>query len=148
MAPHSPHDDVYDVGISPDFENDRTIFVVCRDMFLKSTNGGRTWTNVVRGLNNMFQFFTDTEQRFSLSIAPGDKHVLMLASRGDGLYRSTDFGTTWARLEFGDAGNITKVVISPHSSDVAYAAIAPQGLIATRDAGASWEPIEIGRAHV
>lgn len=143
MAPHSPHDDVYDIAVSPDFEHDRTIFALCRDMFLRSTDGGLTWMNVVRGLNNMFQFFTDTEQRFSLGISRRDKRVLFLASRGDGLYRSSDFGTTWERLEIGRrAADITILAPSPHSSDVVFAATAPQGLMTTSDGGATWESVD------
>ena len=69
MAPHTPHDDVYDIAVSPNFAHDGMVFVVCRDMFLKSKDHGRTWTNLVNGLNNMYQYFTDTAQRFSLDIS-------------------------------------------------------------------------------
>lgn len=148
MAPHTPHDDVYDVAVSPDFARDGMVFVVCRDMFLKSTDGGRTWKNVVRGLNNLSQFFSDKAQRFSLDISRQDKRLLYFASRGDNLYRSVDEGSSWSPVDVvPGVHDISLVAISPHSSDMVFAAGAPRGLYTTSDGGGTWRPVtDIGTA--
>jgi photosystem II stability/assembly factor-like uncharacterized protein len=149
MAPHTPHDDVYDIVVSPDFVHDGTVFALCRDMFLRSTDRGRTWTHIVRGLNTMWQYFTDKEQRFSLDMSVSDKSVMYFASRGDGVYRSTDAGWSWTRLSVpGHDARISLLAISPHDPERVLAAVANGGLLATTDGGASWTPIDVTGAPV
>ena len=142
MAPHTPHDDVYDIAVSPDFETDGVVFALCRDMFLKSNDGGHSWQNIVRGLNNMWQYFTDTAQRFSLDMSTTDKRILFFASRGDGVYKSIDEGLSWSKVRVTKIdARISIVAISPHSSDRVLAASVSDGLFVTTDGGAAWSQL-------
>ena len=139
MAPHTPHDDVYDIAVSPEYETDGVVFALCRDMFLKSNDGGHTWQNIVRGLNNMWQYFTDTAQRFSLDVSATDKRTMFFASRGDGVYRSIDEGMSWSKVHVTKSdARVSIVAISPHSADRVLAASVSEGLFATTDGGAVW----------
>jgi photosystem II stability/assembly factor-like uncharacterized protein len=142
VAPHTPHDDVYDIALSPEFAIDGVVFVLCRDMFLKSSDRGRTWQNIVYGLNNLWQFFTDKTQRFSLDMSVTDKRVMFFASRGDGVYKSTDQGWSWTKISVSKRdARISLVAISPHSSDRVLAVSATDGLYGTTDGGATWSPV-------
>jgi photosystem II stability/assembly factor-like uncharacterized protein len=149
VAPHTPHDDVYDIAVSPDFATDGVVFALCRDMFLKSTDGGRTWHNIVRGLNNMWQYFTDTAQRFSVDMSVSDKRVMYLASRGDGVYRSSDEGWSWSRIKVTKRDALVSLVaISPHRSEDVLAASANGGLYRTTDGGDVWTEVAVTAAPV
>ncbi|MGH8977305.1 MAG: VPS10 domain-containing protein [Acidimicrobiia bacterium] len=149
MAPHTPHDDVYDIAVSPDFAADGVVFALCRDMFLKSTDGGRTWHNIVRGLNNMWQYFTDTAQRFSVDMSMRDKRVMFFASRGDGVYKSTDEGWSWSKIKVTESdGQVSLLAISPHRSDDVIAASANGGLHRTTDCGDTWTELSVSDATV
>lgn len=59
-----------------------------------------------------------------------------------GLYKSTDFGTTWIKLDNGlpkgDVGRIA-VAVSPVNSDYVYAMVEEQGVYLSTNRGASWE---------
>jgi photosystem II stability/assembly factor-like uncharacterized protein len=149
MAPHTPHDDVYDIAVSPDFATDGVVFALCRDMFLKSTDGGRTWHNIVRGLNNMWQYFTDTEQRFSADMSVRDKRIMFFASRGDGVYKSTDEGWSWSKIKVTEHdARVSLLAISPHRSDDVLAASADGGLHRTTDCGDTWTELSVTAAPV
>jgi photosystem II stability/assembly factor-like uncharacterized protein len=149
MAPHTPHDDVYDIAVSPDFATDRVVFALCRDMFLKSTDGGQTWHNVVRGLNNMWQYFTDTAQRFSVGMSVRDKRIMFFASRGDGVYKSTDEGWSWSKIKVTERDTqVSLLAISPHRSDDVIAASANGGLHRTTDCGDTWTEMSVTAAPV
>jgi hypothetical protein len=149
MAPHTPHDDVYDIAVSPDFATDGVVFALCRDMFLKSTDGGRTWHNVVRGLNNMWQYFTDTAQRFSVDMSVRDKRIMFFASRGDGVYKSTDEGWSWSKIKVTEHdARVSLLAISPHRSDDVIAASADGGLHRTTDCGGTWTELSVTAAPV
>src|SRR5919106_1230066 len=149
MAPHTPHDDVYDIAVSPDFATDGVVFALSRDMFLKSTDGGRTWHNVVRGLNNMGKYFTDTAQRFSVDMSVSDKRIMFFASRGDGVYKSTDEGWSWSRIKVTERdAQVSLLAISPHRSDDVIAASADGGLHVTTDCGDTWTELSVTYAPV
>jgi photosystem II stability/assembly factor-like uncharacterized protein len=118
-------------------------------MFLKSTDGGRTWHNVVRGLNNMWQYFTDTAQRFSVDMSVRDKRIMFFASRGDGVYRSTDEGWSWSKIKVTESdGQVSLLAISPHRSDDVMAASANGGLRRTTDCGDTWTELPVSAAPV
>jgi photosystem II stability/assembly factor-like uncharacterized protein len=149
MAPHTPHDDVYDIAVSRDFATDGVVFALCRDMFLKSTDGGRTWHNVVRGLNSMWQYFTDTAQRFSVDISVRDKRIMFFASRGDGVYKSSDEGWSWSKIKVSERDSqVSLLAISPHRSDDVIAASANGDLHRTTDCGDTWTELSVTAAPV
>jgi photosystem II stability/assembly factor-like uncharacterized protein len=68
---------------------------------------------------------------------------------GDGIYKSTDAGKTWAHMGLGETGRIGKIVTHPTNPDIAYVCAAgritgPQqerGVYRTMDGGKTWEQV-------
>lgn len=135
---HSPHDVVVDVELSPDFEQDQTVFAISREYLLTSRDGGYTWTRLVRGLDNR-------HQPRAIEVSAQDPQVLYLGTRGDGIFRSTDGGSSWSKT----AGrlpslDVRSLAISPTSSDVLFATVEADGspvAARTDDGGATWRPV-------
>jgi photosystem II stability/assembly factor-like uncharacterized protein len=93
----------------------------------------------------------------SLAVAPSDPNVVWAGtgeafirsniSIGNGIYRSTDAGKTWAHLGLDRTGRIGRVVIDPRDPDVVLAcalghAYGPQqerGVFRTADGGKTWQ---------
>lgn len=114
----------------------------------KSTNGGVDWTPVAD---------TMTAQAIgALAVAPSDPNVVWAGTGetfirsnvvvGDGIYRSTDAGRTWARMGLEKTGRIGRVIVDPRDPDVVFAcalghAYGPQperGVYKTTDGGITW----------
>src|SRR5262245_49557042 len=97
-AAHTPHDPIGHIALSPEFANDETIFVISQNRILRSRNAGTTWRELNRGFASVAVF-----TRFA--IAPSDKKIIYLASRGGGIYRSDDEGSSWSQLRVPPALN-------------------------------------------
>ncbi|MDB4899912.1 MAG: glycosyl hydrolase, repeat, partial [Gemmatimonadetes bacterium] len=66
---------------------------------------------------------------------------------GDGIYKTTDGGRTWANMGLPESGHIARIVTHPTNRDIVYVAVpgklwAPsseRGLYKTSDGGRSWQ---------
>jgi photosystem II stability/assembly factor-like uncharacterized protein len=115
----------------------------------KSTDDGTYWKPVSDG------FFT-TSSVGALAVAPSDPNVIYAGSgettiridvsHGDGVYRSTDAGRTWANVGLRETRHIGKVRIHPHNPDIVWVAAlghafgpnAERGVFKSDDGGATW----------
>jgi uncharacterized protein (TIGR03437 family) len=109
----------------------------------KSVNGGQSWQPVADLLANIAVN--------SLAFDPRDPNVIyagtgegiiggLVAIKGLGIFKTTDGGTSWARLEATANENfdaVSDIVISPHDSRRIYAATY-RGVFRSLDGGASW----------
>ncbi len=97
---------------------------------LKTIDGGDNWTNLARP--------TFMGARFTrIAVTPGTP-TRLLASTIDGLFRSTNGGTGWAKLTNGlPNAAATDVAIDPSSPATAYAAFWGFGVYKTTNAGAA-----------
>lgn len=132
---HTPHDDIYSVAVSPDFRNDKTIFVLTRGAVLKSRNGGKSWYSVVNGLDNRYI-------PFAIDVSATDKETLYLATLGDGLYKSENGGESWTPISDGPGSEeIDLVAVSPHAKDIVFARDTRGQLFRSSDSGESWKEV-------
>jgi photosystem II stability/assembly factor-like uncharacterized protein len=128
------------------------------DGVYKSTDGGRTWSNM--GLRN-------TKAIARIIVDPVDFGVVYVASPGNlwgaggerGVYKTVDGGTTWSRvLHVDDDTGATDLVIDPLNNKTLYAATYQRrraqwgmngggvgsGIWKSTDAGKTWTKIETG----
>ncbi len=118
----------------------------------KSVNNGTTWSCL----------FADALSIGDIAVAPSDPDVVWIGSgegnnqrssyAGNGVWRSTNGGKTFAHVGLDDSHHIGRVVVDPRDAATAYVAAlghlytanAQRGLYKTTDGGATWELV-LGR---
>src|SRR5918912_4220957 len=127
-------------------------FGACAGGVWKTTDGGTYWENVSDGCFK-------TAAVGAIAVADADPNVVYAGtgetcirgnvSHGDGVYKSTDGGKTWANLGLADTRHIAKIRVHPHNPDLVYVAALghawgpneERGLYRSRDGGTTWEKI-------
>ena len=132
---HTPHDDIVSVVLSPTFARDQTVLAISDNRVLRSTDAGAHWIELVRGLTGT--------RLADFAIAPSDKHVVYLSSRGAGVYRSDNEGSVWKQTTSPPGlAYATGLAVSPESPDVVVAAAGLLGgLYRTDDGGKNWSVV-------
>ena len=116
-------------------------------------NAGVTWENISDG-----QIPVGTIG--AIAVAPSDPNVIYVGTgeapirgvttaQGEGLWKSTDAGRSFAFMGLPDAGQIAKIEVHPTDPDTAWVAVQGQiwapnperGVYRTRDGGESWEQV-------
>jgi photosystem II stability/assembly factor-like uncharacterized protein len=135
---HAPHDQVADIAVSPAYAKDQTVLAIVRGKLMRATDGGRTWTEIVRGLGG------ETERLARLAIAPSDARIAYMTTPGDGVLRSADGGTSWQAAGRGLANlRLHEIAVSPASPDIVLAGGGlDEGLFLTTDGGVSWSTVD------
>ncbi|MGF1539083.1 MAG: WD40/YVTN/BNR-like repeat-containing protein [Pleurocapsa sp.] len=129
---HYPHDDIFAVEVSPNYQQDRTLFINVRGNIFKSQDGGDSWQTIVNGLDHQYEFS-------ALDIAAQSQKVLFLASLGDGIYKTENGGDSWSKVNQGlETLSIDLLAIAPDSTDLVFAAGTEKGLYKTENGGANW----------
>ncbi len=117
----------------------------------KTTDGGVHWTPV---------FDEEPVQSIgALAVAPSDPNIVWAGtgegfirshiSIGQGIYKSTDAGKTWALMGLEKTGRIPRIVIDPHNPDIvlvcalghAYGPQPERGVFRTTDGGKTWAKV-------
>lgn len=117
----------------------------------KSTDAGTTWQPIF-----------DSQPIASIgaiAVAPSDPNVVYVGSGeadmredityGNGMYKSTDGGTTWTHIGLTDSQQIGRILIDPHNADVVYVAAlghafgpnAERGVFRSTDGGRTWSAV-------
>ncbi|HEY9771474.1 MAG TPA: YCF48-related protein [Coleofasciculaceae cyanobacterium] len=129
---HYPHDDILAVEVSPNYQQDRTLFINVRGNILRSQDGGDSWQTIVNGLDHQHELS-------ALDIAAQSPKILFLASLGDGIYKTENGGDSWNKVNQGLATlSFDLVAIAPDLADVVFAAGTEKGLYKTENGGANW----------
>jgi photosystem II stability/assembly factor-like uncharacterized protein len=117
----------------------------------KTSDAGRTW----------FPIFDDQPVASigALAVAPSAPDVIYVgtgestlrdsAGFGNGVYKSTDSGSTWTHLGLDETQHIGKIAVDPKNPDVVfvaaighlYAANPDRGVFRSRDGGRTWQKV-------
>src|SRR5690242_16232614 len=118
----------------------------------RSLDNGTTWTPVFDAQGTALSIG-------DIAIAPSDPKVVWVGTGeannrqsstwGDGVYRSTDGGTTWRNMGLRETQSIGRIVIDAHDPGTVFVAAVghlfgpneQRGLYRTRDSGATWEKV-------
>ncbi len=82
-------------------------------------------------------------------VGTGEPFIRSNVSIGDGVYKSTDGGRTWAHMGLDRTGRISRIVIDPHNPEIVLVAsegncYGPQqqrGVFRTTDGGRTWQRV-------
>jgi hypothetical protein len=97
----------------------------------KTTNMGLSWKNISDG-------FFKTGTIGAIAVAESDSNVVyvgtgehavrgVMTHSGDGVYKSTDAGKTWAHIGLGLTQQISRIIVHPKNPDIVY--VAAQGAL-------------------
>jgi photosystem II stability/assembly factor-like uncharacterized protein len=118
----------------------------------RTLDGGVYWENISDG-------FLNTASIGALAVSPSDPNVIYAGtgesciradvSHGDGVYRSTDRGKTWAHLGLTDTRHIARIRVHPQNPEIVYVAALghiygpnpERGVYRSLDGGQSWERV-------
>jgi photosystem II stability/assembly factor-like uncharacterized protein len=128
--------------------------------FYAASASGGLWKTENNG--QTFEALFENEKVFSIgdiAVAPSDPETLWLGSGeannsrstywGDGVYKSTDGGKTWANVGLRESHHIGRIVIHPSDPDVVYVAALghlysenrERGVFKTTDGGRTWAKV-------
>ena len=114
----------------------------------KTTNNGVTFTPVFvnEGTHSVGAIAVHQQDTNIVWVGTGERASRQSSSWGDGIYKSTDGGSTWTNLGLRDSHHIGRIALHPTNTNVAFVAAMghlwgpneERGLYVTRDGGASW----------
>lgn len=140
---HAPHDPVKALSISPDYQNDQTLFI---GQFpatnwritepLRSLDGAQTWTQRAKGMENLSGLTAS-----SVSPAYADDGTVLYISSGEGVFLSTDRGDSWSAAsgDLPDRNLIGSAIgINGAGDRVLFVRTGAGGLYRSDDLGTGW----------
>src|SRR5690606_35118915 len=142
---HQPHDVVGALALSPAFSRDGVVFAslsaLVHSNLARSTDGGLTWRHLVNGLDNAHDLV-------SIAVSPNfeNDRIVLVASDGDGIFRSTDGGDSWTRANDGLGSLEIHHVACAVNRDGRLIALAAahDRLLRSDDGGSTWRATATG----
>jgi photosystem II stability/assembly factor-like uncharacterized protein len=118
----------------------------------KTTDAGQSWTNVTDGqigVGSMGAIDVSQSDPNTIYIGTGSDGLRSNVSIGDGVYKSTDAGKTWAHVGLRDVGNIGGIRVNPSDPNTAFVAAignpfkpnVDRGVFRTKDGGKTWQKV-------
>jgi photosystem II stability/assembly factor-like uncharacterized protein len=131
-------------------------------LYYMGATGGGVWRTMNAGVNweNISDEYFGVGTIGAIAVAASDPNVIYVGtgeksirgvttSDGDGMYKSTDAGATWAHSGLPNAGQIARIMIHPQDADVVYAAVQgriwgpsdERGVYRSKDGGTTWQQV-------
>lgn len=139
---------ISDLALDP---TNRDIVYACAASggLFKTTDGGSSWICVTddQGLASTGAVAVDPITPATVYLGTGEGNIRNISYDGNGVYKSTDAGATWAPIGLEGTGRIPRIVIDPLHPDTLFVAAlgdyygtdgSQAGLHRSTDGGASW----------
>jgi photosystem II stability/assembly factor-like uncharacterized protein len=117
----------------------------------KSEDGGTNYRPIFdeQPVQSIGAITLDPKNSKNIWVGTGECWTRNSVSIGDGMYKSTDAGDTWAKVGLDKSERIGQIIVSPKNSDTVYAAVPgalwsdspDRGLYKTTDGGKTWNQI-------
>ena len=118
----------------------------------KTTDAGQSWANVTDGqigAGSMGAIDVSQSDPNTIYIGTGSDGLRSNVSIGDGVYKSTDAGKTWAHVGLKEVGNVGGIRVHPTTPDIAFVAAignpfkpnVERGVFRTKDGGRTWQKV-------
>ncbi len=117
----------------------------------KSIDGGTTFKPVFdkQKVQSIGAIAIDPSNTKNVWVGSGESWTRNSVSLGDGIYKSTDGGSTWTNMGLPESERIVRVLVHPANGDVVYACVpgklfsdsADRGVYKTTDGGKHWAQI-------
>lgn len=118
----------------------------------KTTDAGTTWVNISDGYfktSSVGALAVSESDPSTIYVGMGETTIRIDVSHGDGVYKSTDGGTTWTHCGLAATRHIGQVRIHPKNPDIVYVAALghafgkneERGIYRTVDGGKNWTRI-------
>jgi photosystem II stability/assembly factor-like uncharacterized protein len=135
--------------------------------FYIATRNGGVWKTINNGTT--FEPIFDKQDVSSIgavAVAPSASNIVWVgtgeayqarsSNSGNGVYKSTNAGRTWAHMGLPDSHHIAKILVHPTSPDIVYVAAMghlwtrneERGLFKTTDGGRTWDKVLYVNDHV
>src|SRR5690606_38890117 len=134
--------------LEPHPTNDRIIYTgTAGGGVWKSSNGGATFNSIFDDYCQSIGVVTvDPSLPETVWVGTGETWTRNSVSIGDGLYKSTDGGSTWKHMGFEKSERIAGIQVNPNNSNEVYVAVLgalwsdsnDRGLYKTLDGGNTW----------
>lgn len=149
-GPHNTGGRINTIALHP--TNSNTIFVGCADGgIFKTADGGTTWAPVFDNAYalSVSEITIDKNNPQIMYVGTGDHVLGGYSHMGNGIYKSTNGGSSWVQSGLTQVGTIGKIVIDPSNSNILYAATTGnpfisdnnRGLYKSTDAGVTWTQV-------
>ncbi|PHN08134.1 VPS10 domain-containing protein [Flavilitoribacter nigricans] len=150
LTPYQTGGRIADLEVDP---NNRAIWfaAVASGNVWRTKNAGVTWDPV---FDNYGSYSTgvvkiDPNNSNIVWLGTGENNAQRSVSKGDGIYKSVDGGSTWTNMGLKTSEHIGTIVVDPRNSEVVYVAAqgsvwmpgGERGLYKTTDGGSTWERI-------
>ncbi len=133
---------------------DRMVFYfgACAGGVWKTIDGGLYWRCVSDGFLGSAAIGALTVARSDPNVVyagTGETTIRLDVSYGDGIYRSTDAGRSWAHIGLRESKFIGRICVHPHDPDLVYVAALgdafgpheERGVFRSRDGGRNWQRV-------
>jgi photosystem II stability/assembly factor-like uncharacterized protein len=117
----------------------------------ESIDAGRTWKPIFDGqpIGSIGAIAVAPSNPRVLYVGTGEADMRSDISQGDGVYKSTDGGRTWAHVGLRDSQQVGRILVDPANADAVFVAAlghpygpnAERGVFRSRDGGAHWEKV-------